>query len=357
MKLPFVHCLFLILLIPLFFSSCNLPRGEPASTEMSVTQAYETIQARLTQSAQPALLTTPSPSPTPGAQASPTGLSTPVASPTLAATVPVSTATPRVACDQAAAGSPIDVTIPDDTLLQPGQSFTKIWRLQNVGSCTWNRSYAVAFFSGDQMGAPASVALAGDVAPGQSVDISVDLVAPTKAGKYQGNWKLRNAANVLFGIGPGAAAPFWVRIVVALTSTPTSTPRTPTATSSSTATLTATSPAHVVGTASLNVDASIDFDTDQINVSGADVVYNANQDGKHQLAPMGSALLGVYGGSQPGQANCQAGALGSTPVVVEDTPIGTYLCYRTDEGRYGRARLSNFNTDNLTVTLEFLTWP
>jgi hypothetical protein len=107
----------------------------------------------------------------------------------------------------------------------------------------------------------------------------------------------------------------------------------------------------------LNVDASIDFDTDQINVSGSDVVYTANQDGKHQLAPMGSALLGVYGGSQPGQANCQAGALGSTPVVVEDTPIGTYLCYRTDEGRYGRARLSNFNTDNLTVTLEFLTWP
>jgi len=255
------------------------------------------------------------------------------------------------------------VTIPDDTVLQPNQSFTKTWRLQNSGTCTWNKSYAVAFFSGDQMGASASVALAGDVAPGQSVDISVDMVAPNKAGKYQGNWKMRNAANVLFGIGPGGAAPFWVRIVVILTPTPTSTPRTatPTATSpatpTSTPTATATQPVHIVGTASLNVNATVDLDTDQINTAGADVAYNANDSGKHQLAPQGSALLGVYGGGQPGQASCQATALGTTPIVVEDTPVGNYLCYRTDQGRYGRARISNFNADNFTVTLEILTWP
>jgi len=203
------------------------------------------------------------------------------------------------------------------------------------------------------------VALSGDVAPGQSVDISVDMVAPSKAGNYQGNWKLRNAANVLFGIGPGSAAPFWVRIVVAVTATPTATPRTttPTVTTAATSTATATSPAHVVGTASLNVNATLDFDTDQINSSGADVAYNANAAEKHELAPQGGALMSLYGNSQPGQANCQASALGTSPVVVEDTPTGSYLCYRTNEGRYGRARLSSFNTDNLTVTLEFLTWP
>jgi len=243
--------------------------------------------------------------------------------------------------------------------MQPGQSFTKIWRLQNIGSCSWNKAYAVSYFSGDQMSAPASVALAGDVASGQTVDISVDMVAPSKAGKYQGNWKLRNSANVLFGIGPGAAAPFWVRIAVVVTTTPTTTPRTltPTATTPSTPTLTPTLPVYVVGTASLNVDAILDLDTDQINTGGADLAYAANESGQHQLTPQGTALLGVYGNSQPGQANCQASALTTAPVVAEDTPVGTYLCYRTDEGRYGRARLSDFNAENYTVTLEILTWP
>jgi hypothetical protein len=277
--------------------------------------------------------------------------------------VALPTATSRITCDQAAPGNPIDVTIPDDTVLQPNQSFTKIWRLQNSGTCTWSKAYAVAFFSGDQMGAPPSVPLAGDVAPGQSVDIAVDMVTPSKAGKYQGNWKLRNASSVLFGIGPGGAAPFWVRIVVALTPTPTSTPRTPTATNTSpapstaTPTATATQPVHVVGTASLNVNATLDLDTDQINTAGADVAYVENGGGKHQLAPQSSALLGHYGSEQPGQANCQASALGTSPIIVEDTPVGNFLCYRTDQGRYGRARISNFNADNFTVTLEILTWP
>jgi hypothetical protein len=277
--------------------------------------------------------------------------------------VALPTATSRLNCDQAAPGNPIDVTIPDDTVLQPDQSFTKTWRLQNSGTCTWTTDYAVAFFSGDQMDAPASVTLAGDVAPGQSVDIDVDMVAPGKAGKYQGNWKLRNASNVLFGIGPGGAAPFWVRVVVALTATPTPTPRTSTPTATSTApststpTATATQPTHVVGTANLNVNATLDLDSDQINASGADLAYVEVGNGKHQLATQGGALLGFYGGGQPGQTNCQAGALGSTPIIVEDTPMGSYLCYRTDQGRYGRARLSNLDMENFTVTLEILTWP
>jgi hypothetical protein len=112
-----------------------------------------------------------------------------------------------------------------------------------------------------------------------------------------------------------------------------------------------------VGTASLNVGATLDLDTDQINSAGADLAYSANDSGKHQLVPQGSALVGVYGNSQPAQANCQASALGTSAVVVEDTPLGSYICYRTDEGRYGRARLSNLNADNYTVTLEILTWP
>jgi hypothetical protein len=67
------------------------------------------------------------------------------------------------------------------------------------------------------------------------VDISVDMIAPATAGTYQGNWKLRNASNVFFGIGPGGGSPFWVRIVV-------STSLTSVATTSASTTITPTTP-------------------------------------------------------------------------------------------------------------------
>ena len=86
-------------------------------------------------------------------------------------------------------------------------TFTKTWRLKNVGNCSWTPSYAVVFVSGSSMGGPAVQALAGNVNPGQTVDISVNLTAPGADGTYTGNWGLRNAAGVVF-------SHFYVQIVV-----------------------------------------------------------------------------------------------------------------------------------------------
>jgi hypothetical protein len=91
-----------------------------------------------------------------------------------------------------------DVTIPDGTTLKPNETFTKTWRLKNVGTCLWTPSYAVAFSSGDSMNGQATQALAGNVNPGQTVDISVDLTAPGADGNYKGYWKLLNASKVPF---------------------------------------------------------------------------------------------------------------------------------------------------------------
>jgi hypothetical protein len=100
-----------------------------------------------------------------------------------------------------------DVTIPDGTLLDPGESFTKTWRLKNSGTCSWTPSYAVVFGTGDSMSGPVTQALTGNVNPGQTMDISVDLKAPATPGDYTGYWKLRNAAGVTF-------ATFYVTIKV-----------------------------------------------------------------------------------------------------------------------------------------------
>ncbi|GEM_PF-248123 len=116
------------------------------------------------------------------------------------------------ACDKATFVS--DVTVLDGTLFAPGTPFTKTWRLKNSGSCTWTTSYKLIFQSGDQMGAPASINLPVNVAPEQTIDVSVPMTAPNNAGKYRGYWMLSNASGALFGLGENANSPFWVEINV-----------------------------------------------------------------------------------------------------------------------------------------------
>lgn len=101
-----------------------------------------------------------------------------------------------------------DVTIPDDTVVQPGQTFVKTWRLNNNGTCAWQTAYQLAFVSGAQMGAPAAVAVPGVVSAGSNVDISVTFTAPLTPGTYTSQWQMRSGTSELFGTKP------YVRIIV-----------------------------------------------------------------------------------------------------------------------------------------------
>jgi hypothetical protein len=108
-----------------------------------------------------------------------------------------------------------DVTVPDNWETSPLDHFTKTWRLKNIGSCTWTSGYSLVFDHGDQMGAPASQQLtAGTVAPGGTIDVSVNLLSPAAVGTYQGYFKLRASDSSIFGIGAGANTAFWVKIKV-----------------------------------------------------------------------------------------------------------------------------------------------
>ena len=107
-----------------------------------------------------------------------------------------------------------DVTVPDGTTFAQGATFQKTWRLKNIGTCTWTTSYALVFDSGNQLGAPSAVNFPTNVAPGQTVDLTVDMTAPSTDGHYLSYWKLRNASAVIFGIGYAANRPFWADIYV-----------------------------------------------------------------------------------------------------------------------------------------------
>ncbi len=137
----------------------------------------------------------------------------PTPTPTATGTPPTPTATPiPSACDRATFIA--DISIPDGTTFTGGTPFTKTWRLKNVGTCTWTTSYALVFFSGDAMSAIPVIYLPASVAPGQMINLSAAMTAPNASGHYRGYWKLRNASNVKFGIGPYGADPFWVDINV-----------------------------------------------------------------------------------------------------------------------------------------------
>ncbi len=111
-----------------------------------------------------------------------------------------------------------DVTIPDNTVMAPGQIFRKTWRIQNAGSCAWTPGYQLVYASGDAMGDTYAVNLPGAVAPGETIDVSVDMTAPRRYGTFQSNWKLRSPSGNMFGTANqnnGAEGGIWVKIVVA----------------------------------------------------------------------------------------------------------------------------------------------
>ncbi|MFT3892312.1 MAG: NBR1-Ig-like domain-containing protein [Anaerolineales bacterium] len=107
-----------------------------------------------------------------------------------------------------------DVTYPDGSAVGRSTTFTKTWRLRNTGTCTWTPSYSIVYVNGEKFGAPNFVSLPGNVAPGESIALSVNLVAPNSAGRYRGNWMLRNSSGVLFGVGDAGTSSFYVDVSV-----------------------------------------------------------------------------------------------------------------------------------------------
>ena len=163
------------------------------------------------------------------------------------AVTPTGTTTPP-ACTMSAALLQ-DLSIPDGTILKPGQQFTKTWRVQNNGTCDWE-NYKLVFVRGSLLGGN-SPSLLPKVSAGSTLDISLELFAPSYQGEYSGYWQIQSDKGSL--IGPELhytiriPAPTATNTATATaTATPTATATaapSPTATATFTATPTATATA------------------------------------------------------------------------------------------------------------------
>jgi uncharacterized protein YkwD len=142
---------------------------------------------------------TPSPLPTVSVEATPLSTETSVPLPTV-----------QTGCTDSALYVK-DITIPDNTKLTAGEAFTKTWQLRNTGTCIWNARYALVFVGGEQMGAAVTTPLS-ETPPGETLDISVNLVAPARDGAYTGLFELRNPKGRSLDIG--SVTSIWVKITV-----------------------------------------------------------------------------------------------------------------------------------------------
>ena len=192
-------CMFnLMIILALFLGACNMPSSNNVDNIAS-TAAAQTIAALL--SATPA-----------GGTATPSF--TPL--PSLATLTPIpltntQAVTATLNCNVAEFIT--DVTIPDGTIMTPGQAFTKKWRIKNIGSCAWS-GYLLVFDNGDIMGGPTSKPISA-LSPGQEVDLEVNLTAPAAAGNYRGYWRITTNGNVLIPIVNGhQGTSFYVDIKV-----------------------------------------------------------------------------------------------------------------------------------------------
>jgi polar amino acid transport system substrate-binding protein len=104
----------------------------------------------------------------------------------------------------------------------PGASFEVQWTVRNIGTCPWETTYELVYVSGSapmQQMSQHTVRLDQPVPSGETLTLSINLVAPEQAGTYQGVWQMLNAQRVAFGDRLSAAI-----TVPAATAAPTQTP-------------------------------------------------------------------------------------------------------------------------------------
>ncbi|MFH1523368.1 MAG: NBR1-Ig-like domain-containing protein [Chloroflexota bacterium] len=181
----------LVVLFTLVLNACGPSTPEPTPT-LSMgeiqTLAVVTFSVGLTQTA----LALPTETPTPTPTETPTATSTPKTTLTSGSGI-VQTAS----CNGLTGVR--DVTIPDNTPMTAGQTFTKTWLVKNTGTCTWDIGFKFAFTGGEAMSG-VTLVLDKSVLPGAEIELSVPMTAPTgKTGSVRGNWRMSTANGVFFG--------------------------------------------------------------------------------------------------------------------------------------------------------------
>jgi hypothetical protein len=250
-------------------------------------------------------------------------------------------------CHIAVAGNPLDVSIPDGTILEPGEEFIKIWRIRNAGTCEWTNNYTIEWFSGDALGISNHVEIIHSVLPDETVEIAVDMMAPLQEGVFQSNWKICDPAMVCFGLGPNGAYPFWARIQVREIST---------VTPSIIPYMTATAFIFLTGKTELSPGEGFDLDKGVADLAEeADIQFMVTEAGL-VLNALNQAKLSLFGAGNPQEKEClnlletaDSSAIG----IVEPSSA---VCFLSTQGLPGVIKVNRINLESQKIEIEYITW-
>lgn len=190
-KLPAVMVV-TIIFAALLLSACGASPtpAQPTPDVAAVrTSAASTVEARFTLTAAAFTPTLP-PIPTDTATPEPEDTATPTATSQVIAVITNTQGTEVPLCDSLTFVA--DVTIPDGTVMAPGQEFTKTWRVKNTGVCPWGAGYVLAYAGYSNQMSGQFIPLTVVVQPGEEVEVSVQFKAPTQVGEYVSAWAMKN---------------------------------------------------------------------------------------------------------------------------------------------------------------------
>ncbi|MFL7869707.1 MAG: NBR1-Ig-like domain-containing protein [Anaerolineales bacterium] len=226
-----------------------------------------------------------------------------------------------------------DVTIPDNSNVAAGAAFVKTWRVRNDGTCIWWSGYTLTHYSEETLSAPDSVPLPV-TNPGETADISIDLVAPSVAGTYQGNFVIENPEGLIMQIDNDSR--LWV--IINVSSTPTDTPTATSTTTGVSGTVPAT--ATTSGSNSSAVSATCAFTTDttrttamvsalttyrtQNNLSALPINVQLSQAAQRHADDMACNQLFGHNGSDGSTPASRVATTGYTASDVTENVYGSY---------------------------------
>lgn len=197
MKLKLIATAFLVATLIVACGPSATP-AEPTPDVAAVrTSAASTVISQFTLTAAAFTPTTAPPTDTPVPEATATQTTIPVAQVTNAEGTVVTL------CDKYSWDpETVDVNVPDNTTVSPGQEFVKTWKIKNIGSCTWGEGYEMVFsYSSSPNDDPlngVAQPLTAAISPQQEVDVSVQFTAPDLPGTYFSVWTMQNSKGIPF---------------------------------------------------------------------------------------------------------------------------------------------------------------
>ena len=100
-----------------------------------------------------------------------------------------------------------------------------------------------------------------------------------------------------------------------------------------------------------------DLDYGVVRSQGADIWFQAKTATQRFITPRNGAKLAIAGNRSVNLAGCKRLPLSNRSIPLSAVPVGTYVCAKTDQGRYSQFRInSRVGPSPGTLNIGYTTW-